>query len=90
MQLEERALSSRERLSRAPMPKPKRDDLAVKVDRQVVRQARIVAAYRDQDVNEYLSEVLAPLVAQHLAEHQATGVAPPQPRQRKPRPPPSP
>lgn len=48
----------------------KRDDAVVKIDREVVRRARIVAASRCQGLNEYLSNRLAPLVAADLATTQ--------------------
>jgi len=53
------------------MPKPKRNDVVVKVDAEVIRLAKIVAAYRNQDLNVYLSEVLGPIVHEHLADHAA-------------------
>ncbi len=55
----------------APSPRTKRggrDDEPVKVDRSVLRTARIVAAFRGKSLAEYLSEVLRPIVADHLAE----------------------
>jgi hypothetical protein len=57
----------------------KRDDDVTKFDREVLRMARIVAAYRDIPLAEYLSEVVRPIVAQHLAEHQRSGGPPPTP-----------
>lgn len=48
---------------------PKRDDVTVKLDKEVVRKARIVAAYRDITLAEYFSEKLAPLVDADLAHH---------------------
>jgi hypothetical protein len=50
------------------MPKPKRDDEAAKIDREVLRVARAVAALRGITLAEYLSERLRPLV---LADHEA-------------------
>ena len=52
------------------MPKPKRNDVPVKVDEGVIDIARIVAAYRKQHLAEYLSETLRPIVEKHLAEAQ--------------------
>lgn len=54
-----------------PMAKAKRNDVPVKMDTEVVRLARIVAAYRDIPMAEYLSERLRPLVTADLTEHQA-------------------
>jgi hypothetical protein len=58
-----------------------------KIDAEVVRMGKIVAAYRDIDLNVYLSEILEPIVRQHLAEHAAeTAAAPPaKPKDDKPR-----
>jgi hypothetical protein len=49
------------------MPKSKRNDEPVKLDRDVVRVARIVCAYRNLQMAEYLSELLRPLVT---ADHE--------------------
>jgi hypothetical protein len=54
-------------------PKPpmaKRDDTAAKIDASIVRDAKIVAAYRDITLAEYLSELLRPLVARDLKAEQ--------------------
>jgi hypothetical protein len=40
----------------------KRDDVAVKIDREVVRLAKAVASYRDLSLAEFISETLRPLV----------------------------
>ena len=53
-----------------PMPKPKRNDVPVKIDAEVVRVARIVAAYEETTLAEYLSERLRPLVQKDLEKHQ--------------------
>jgi hypothetical protein len=55
-------------LERRLMSKPKRDDVPVKVDAEVIRQARIVAAFDGLSLAEYLSERLRPLVAADLEE----------------------
>ena len=52
------------------MSKTKRNDVPVKIDAEVVRIARIVAAYDEQTLAEYLSERLRPLVAADLAKRQ--------------------
>lgn len=53
------------------MPRPKRNDTVARIDAEVVRKARIVAAYRGVDLNVYLSDVLGPIVDEHLAQHAA-------------------
>jgi hypothetical protein len=45
-----------------PMARVKRTDATVKVDVEVLRKAKIVAAIRDVTLAEYLSEVLRPVV----------------------------
>jgi hypothetical protein len=59
-----------------PMAKPKRNDVPVKIDAEVVRKGRIVAAFRDITLAEYFSELLGPLVAEHLLEHMRDGAEP--------------
>ena len=54
------------------MRKPKRNDLPVKLDAEVVRMARIVSAYEDQTIAELCSELLRPLLVKKLEKHQAT------------------
>lgn len=39
-----------------------RNDLSVKIDAEVLKQARIVATHRNIPVAEYLSELVRPLV----------------------------
>ena len=53
-----------------PMAKPKRNDVPVKMDAEVVRVARIVAAYQGVTLAEYISERLRPLAKADLAKHQ--------------------
>lgn len=49
--------------------KRKRNDTAVKVDAELVRIAKVIAAYRDIPLAEYLSERLRPLIeADHAVE----------------------
>ena len=52
-------------------PMTKRNDVPVKVDAEVVRVARIAAAYKDMSLAEYISETLRPLVAQHVEQEHA-------------------
>jgi hypothetical protein len=48
----------------------KRTDVTVKLDTEVVRLAKIVAAYRSSSVADYLSETLLPIVRRDLADEQ--------------------
>lgn len=63
------------------MPKPKRNDVPVKIDAEVVRQARIVAAFEGVSLAEYLSDFLRPHVAEALERHKRSD--PPAPRRTK-------
>ena len=55
--------------------KPKRNDLAVKIDADVVKLARIVAAYDDVPMAELMSEALRPYLLKRLEKlkHQLPG-----------------
>lgn len=58
----------------AAMPrKPKRNDIAVKVDVEVVREARIVAAFEEVQLAELLSEILRPIISKRLEKHRSCG-----------------
>lgn len=58
-------------LATAPMPrKPKRNDLVIKCDAEVVRMARIIAAYEDIPLAELVSETLRPILEKKLEAHQ--------------------
>ena len=76
--------------------KPRRNDDVTKIDKEVLRLARIVAAYRDITIAEYISERLRPLVQQDLADHARLQAAAkgdleePAPKPRSPRKPPAP
>lgn len=50
--------------------KQPRNDEQVKLDAEVVRDARLVCAYRRTVMAEYMSGLLAPLVSRDLAEEQ--------------------
>src|SRR4051812_2532370 len=52
-------------------PVAKRTDVTVKIDAEVVRLARIVAAYRASTVADYLSEALLPIVQRDLEGEQS-------------------
>ena len=47
-------------------PMAKRNDVVVKVDANVIRDAKVVAAFREVSLAEYLSELLRPLVSRDL------------------------
>jgi hypothetical protein len=46
----------------------RRSDVAVKIDTEVVRQAKVVAAFRGLSLAEYLSETLRPAVSRDYRE----------------------
>jgi hypothetical protein len=50
--------------------KPKRNDVPVKMDAEVLRIARIVAAYEDVPLAELISETLRPILTKKLEAHQ--------------------
>ena len=50
----------------------RRNDVSVKVDAESVRIAKIVAAYRDKSLAEYLSEIVLAQATSDLAQEQAT------------------
>jgi hypothetical protein len=54
----------------------KRQDVTVKLDSEVVRIAKIVAAYRGVSVADYLSESLRPIAQKDLQKEQTKGAAP--------------
>jgi hypothetical protein len=55
----------------ADRPMTKRNDVPVKIDAEVVRVAKIAAAYKDMSLAEYISERLRPLVAEDVdREHE--------------------
>lgn len=50
------------------MPRaPKRNDLVAKIDADVLKKAKLVAAHRSITLAEYLSEMLRPLVDRDVA-----------------------
>ncbi len=52
------------------MPRPpKRNDLAVKIDAEVIREARIVAAFEEVQLAELLSNILRPIISKLLEKH---------------------
>lgn len=46
--------------------KPKRNDVPVKLDAEVARKAKMVAASQDKSLAEYISETLRPIVNRAL------------------------
>jgi len=58
------------------MPREKRDDVSVKIEAGIYRKAKMVAAYRDITMAEYLSDLLRRPVDrdyQKLREDMASG-----------------
>jgi hypothetical protein len=63
----------------------KRNDVPVKIDADVVRVAKIAAAYKDMSLAEYISERLRPLVAEDVdREHSKRPHEFPKTRAKKP------
>jgi hypothetical protein len=58
-------------LTLADRPMTKRNDVPVKIDAEVIRVAKIAAAYRELSLAEYLSERLRPLVADDVQRSHA-------------------
>jgi len=52
----------------------RRNDVPVKLALDVVRDAKIVAAYKQKSLAEYLSELVRPLVARDLEQEHARHV----------------
>lgn len=57
-------------------PEPKRNDVTVKVDADVVATAKMVAASREMTLAEYLSSTLAPIVQRDLESEYARRAGP--------------
>lgn len=49
----------------------RRNDTAAKIDAGVIKDAKIVAAFRGQSLAEYLSEILRPAVTRDLENEMA-------------------
>jgi hypothetical protein len=62
------------------LPMVKRNDVTVRLDADVTAKAKTVAASRNLNLAEYLSEVLAPIVEQHLQEEAAKWIGGGKPR----------
>jgi hypothetical protein len=62
--------------SGAPADVARRNDVAVKIDADVARVAKIVASFKDISLAEYLTETLRPVVERDLREHSRRVVGP--------------
>jgi hypothetical protein len=60
----------------AETPVAKRNDVTVKVDAEVVAEAKMVAASRNQTLAEYLSGVLQPIVHRDLEQETTRRIHP--------------
>lgn len=63
----------------------RRNDVTVKIDAEVARKAKIVAAYRGLSLAEYLSERLARVVDDDLRAEQAGMTFEPKPKSKGPK-----
>lgn len=65
----------------------KRNDIPVRIDVEAVRKARVVAAYRNVPLNEYLSSIVLAHAAADLAAEQAKNTeTEPSKRRNRPKP----
>lgn len=67
--------------------KPKRNDVPAKIDADVMRDARLVAAYEGVEIAELVSSILGPVLKQRLLGHQQAAIeaaSPAKPRKPKP------
>jgi hypothetical protein len=62
------------------LPVAKRNDVTVKMDKEVVAEAKMVASSRDQTLAEYLSELIRPLVQRDLAQEMMRRIHPRSPK----------
>jgi hypothetical protein len=69
----------------ADRPMAKRNDVSVRIDSEAVKVAKIVAAYRDISLVEYISQVLLATASADLAVEQTKNPVPPT-EQKKPTP----
>ncbi len=61
-------------------PMVRRNDMAVKIDAEVIAEAKMVAASRGVSLAEYLSEILRPIVHRNLEEETAKRLKPRKPK----------
>lgn len=67
--------------------KPKRNDVPAKIAADVMRDARLVAAYEGIEIAELVSSILGPVLKERLLAHQQAAVeasATPKPRRHRP------
>jgi hypothetical protein len=57
-------------------PMAKRNDVPVKIDAEVIRVAKIAAAYKGLSLAEYLSETLRPIVSRDVEQEHAKVIPP--------------
>lgn len=57
-------------MSQASLAVAKRNEVSVKIDADVYRLVRTVAAWKGVNVSEYLSEIVAPVVRKDMAKMQ--------------------
>lgn len=50
-------------------PESGRNDISVRMDADVVKNAKIVASYEGKTLAEYLSDSMAPIVARDMRKH---------------------
>ena len=55
-------------LSELMMAKKKRNDVPVKIDAEVIADARLIAAHTTTPIAELLSEILRPILAKRVQE----------------------
>ena len=71
----------------AAMPRKKRNDIAVKIDAEIARQARTIASHSDVSLAQYLSGILKPIIDQRWeAFRRDIGADAQAPKPRKPKP----
>jgi hypothetical protein len=62
------------------LPVAKRNDVTVKIDKEVIAEAKMVASSRDQTLAEYLSNVLRPIVRRDLEQETTRRIHPRSPK----------
>jgi reverse gyrase len=60
-----------------------RNDISVKLDAQVARKAKLVATNRGITLAEYLTSIVAPIVARDLKEEMSKMMDEPEPKRQK-------
>jgi hypothetical protein len=67
-------------LDTVELPVAKRNDVTVKIDKEVIAEAKMVASSRDQTLAEYLSELIRPLVQRDLTQEMTRRIHPRSPK----------